>query len=137
MVILAVLSLVFLSTLTFIVPFVHHLIPEEAAKYLPSFTFYWPLRFLINVLILSAIFKGFYHWLPNHERRTHKAWPGDFLSALLCSLFAALFSIYLQNFGNYHALYGSLGGIIIALLFLQLSSYLILLGAQFNKELSR
>ncbi|NCP62441.1 MAG: YihY/virulence factor BrkB family protein [Alphaproteobacteria bacterium] len=136
-VILAVISLVFVSTLTFIIPFFLHFIPLYISKNIPSFTFYWPLSFLVNALILSVVFNFLYHWLPNHACKPPKSWPGAFLAALLCSLFAALFSVYLQNFGNYHALYGSLGGMIIALLFLQLSSYLVLLGAQFNKELSR
>jgi len=137
LVILAILILVLISALTFIVPFLLHLIPADAANFLPSSSFYWFLSFLFNAFILSVIFKVFYRWLPNHASQSYKSWPGAFLAAILCSLFAALFSIYLQHFGNYHALYGSLGGIIIALLFLQLSSYLVLLGAQFNKELVR
>tara|TARA_R110002095_G_scaffold11019_1_gene15819 strand:- start:153 stop:962 length:810 start_codon:yes stop_codon:yes gene_type:complete len=136
-VILGVVALMAISTLTFIIPPLLHLLPSEIANNIPTFNLYWPLSLLLNILILSGIFKGLYHWLPNHSKKPYRSWPGAFLAAVLWSLFAALFSTYLKNFGNYQVLYGSLGGIIIALFFIHLSAFLILLGAQFNRELNR
>jgi len=47
------------------------------------------------------------------------------------------FSIYVSNFGSYNATYGSLGGVIVMLLYFYLSSAVLLLGGEVNAELHR
>ena len=42
------------------------------------------------------------------------------------------FGIYVQNFGNYNATYGSIGAIIVLLLYFYISAAVLLLGAQLN-----
>ena len=45
------------------------------------------------------------------------------------------FGLYVANFGNYNATYGSLGAVVILLTWLYLSSYILLFGAELNSEL--
>ena len=47
------------------------------------------------------------------------------------------FSFYVSRFGSYEAMYGSLAAVIVLLLWLYLSSYVILLGAEINAEIER
>ena len=47
---------------------------------------------------------------------------------------SALFSVYVSNFGSYNETYGALGGVIIMLLWLWISCFVVLLGAQLNAE---
>ena len=47
---------------------------------------------------------------------------------------SGLFSLYVNNFGSYNKTYGALAGIIVFLLWLYLTSYIVLLGAEINAE---
>jgi membrane protein len=61
--------------------------------------------------------------------------PGSLLAALLWLALTIGFGIYVANFGNYNATYGSLGAVVVLLTWLYLSSYILLFGAELNSEL--
>ena len=71
--------------------------------------------------------------------RTKPRWvwltPGSILAALLWMVLTLGFGIYVANFGNYNATYGSLGAVVVLLTWLYLSSYILLFGAELNSEL--
>ena len=99
-------------------------------------------RFVITTLIITMTLAILYKWLPNHYVRLRLCFPGAFAASIIWIICASLFSLYIQNFGRYNVLYGALGGIIITLLFLNLTAFIIMLGAQinsivFNKLLKR
>jgi membrane protein len=62
---------------------------------------------------------------------------GAVLATLLWILGSVLFSIYVTRFGNYNETYGSVGAIVILLMWFLLSSYAILIGAELNAEMER
>ena len=62
---------------------------------------------------------------------------GAVAAAVLWVAGSALFSLYVSNFGNYNAAYGSLAAIVILMTWLLLGAYSILLGAEINAELER
>ena len=45
------------------------------------------------------------------------------------------FSFYVSNFGSYDTAYGTLGGVVVALLWFWISAYAVILGAELNAEL--
>ena len=59
---------------------------------------------------------------------------GDLGAILAMQGFAGLilFSVYVSNFGRYDATYGALGGVIVLLIWLFISAFVILLGAELN-----
>ena len=59
------------------------------------------------------------------------------MAVVLWLLASAGFAFYIANFGNYNKTYGSLGGVVIFLIWLWISNVVILLGAEFNAELER
>ena len=61
--------------------------------------------------------------------------PGSILAALLWLVLTIGFGIYVANFGNYNATYGSLGAVVVLLTWMYLSSYILLFGAELNSEL--
>ncbi|WP_375421540.1 YhjD/YihY/BrkB family envelope integrity protein [uncultured Sphingomonas sp.] len=71
------------------------------------------------------------------RRRAEWVWltPGSLLAALLWLALTIGFGIYVANFGNYNATYGSLGAVVVTLTWLYLSSYILIFGAELNSEL--
>ncbi|MDQ3762880.1 MAG: YihY/virulence factor BrkB family protein [Actinomycetota bacterium] len=59
---------------------------------------------------------------------------GSVVAALLWLLGSVGFSLYVNFFGNYNKTYGALAGVIVLLLWLFLTSYIVLLGAEINSE---
>ncbi len=63
--------------------------------------------------------------------------PGALLSTILWLLASWGFSFYVSNFGSYGEMYGSISAVIVMLLWLFLSSFIILLGAELNSEIEK
>ncbi|WP_191059129.1 YihY/virulence factor BrkB family protein [Geminicoccus harenae] len=61
--------------------------------------------------------------------------PGSILAAMLWLLVSLGFSFYVGRFGDYDALYGTLGGVVVAMFWFWISAYALLLGAELNAEL--
>jgi membrane protein len=59
---------------------------------------------------------------------------GAAVATVLWLLASLGFSIYVANFGNYAKTYGAIAGIVVMLLWLWITSYAILLGAEINAE---
>lgn len=93
------------------------------------------VRVSITASVLGFIFAFFYRVLPNHRIRWRDAWPGAWIAAFSWIALASLFSVYLTNAGNYAVTYGSLGGVVITLLFMHFSAIIVLFGAEYNAAL--
>lgn len=63
--------------------------------------------------------------------------PGALVAALLWFFGTIAFSLYVSYFGNFNETYGTLGGVIVLLLWLFITAYSVLLGAEVNAELER
>jgi membrane protein len=94
----------------------------------------WPVLILVVALMLSIL----YHAAPN-VRHPRFRWitPGAILAVLVWIGASALFGLYVAKFGSYNKTYGSLGAIIIFLVWLWLTNVAVLLGAELNAELER
>ena len=62
---------------------------------------------------------------------------GALVAAVLWIVGSAGFSLYVNNFGSYNRTYGALAGVIVLMLWLLLTSYIVLLGAEINAESER
>lgn len=107
-----------------------------AAKYIPFLT---PIiEFIISIRVVTAlwflifVFTTAYTFLPNTKVPFTKQVPGAIfasISWLLCSL---VFSVYLQLFRGFSAMYGSLTTIVLIMFWLNFCMYFLLLGAKIN-----
>ncbi|MBY5934047.1 YihY/virulence factor BrkB family protein [Tateyamaria omphalii] len=96
------------------------------------------LRWAVGIAVLLAGFSVIYRLGPNLSgQRPRLISPGAAFAAICWIAASTGFSVYLQNFGNYNEVYGSIGAVIVMLLWLFISAYLVLLGGALNAELAR
>lgn len=90
------------------------------------------LRWIISIAVIGAVLMALYHFAPNKNIPFKHILPGAILTAVLWQLISLAFSFYVSNFGNYSATYGSLGGIIILMLWFFLTGIILMIGAEIN-----
>ena len=92
----------------------------------------WPILFGVALIVLAII----YRYGPS---RTPARWRwvswGAAVATAIWTLGSIAFSIYVQNFGSYNETYGSLGAVVILLMWFWLSAFIVLLGAELNSEM--
>lgn len=94
----------------------------------------WPLMAAFTVFGLSLI----YRYGPNRPRpRWRWITPGAAIACVLWVAGSVLFALYVSNFGSYNETFGSLGGVVILLMWLWLSAFIILLGAEIDSEMEK
>jgi membrane protein len=86
--------------------------------------------FLIPFLLSLAAFAVVLLVVPFPRQRLRDVWPGVLLAAVGYELAQRGFALYIEHFGNYSAVYGSLGAVIIFLVFIYIAAMVFLLGAE-------
>jgi membrane protein len=90
------------------------------------------------VVVVTGMFTVLYYVAPNvRQPRLRWVTPGGIVAVLAWLLASLGFALYVANFGSYDKTYGSLGGVIVFLVWLWLSNLALLLGAEFDAELER
>src|SRR5947208_4680571 len=94
----------------------------------------WPILALLFITLISLL----YYASPNVKLRGFK-WvtPGSVLALLVWVVASAGFAFYVANFGSYNKTYGTLGGLVVLLMWLWISNCAILLGMELNSERER
>ncbi|HYG96496.1 MAG TPA: YihY/virulence factor BrkB family protein [Solirubrobacterales bacterium] len=94
----------------------------------------WPVMALIFILMVNLL----YYSTPNVKLRGFK-WvtPGAVLAIVVWAIASALFAFYVANFGSYDKTYGTLGGLVVLLLWFWITNLAILFGHQMNAERER
>ncbi len=97
------------------------------------------IRWGVALFVLLAALGILYRYGPNvpRVRRVSILSPGAVLAVVLWLGASWGFSYYLTNFGNYNRIYGSLGAIMALLMWLYITSFLVLLGAAWNLAVQR
>ncbi|TMM50600.1 YihY/virulence factor BrkB family protein [Sulfitobacter sabulilitoris] len=95
------------------------------------------LRWTIAIGVIFVGVGVLYRYGPNRKRGARMAWvtPGAVGAVVSWAVLSIAFSFYVANFGNYNEVYGSIGAVIAMLVWLWISSFLVLLGGAFNAEL--
>lgn len=94
------------------------------------------VRWSIAITVLLAGVGVLYRYGPN-RRPARVQWLsfGALLAVVSWALISVAFSYYVANFGNYNQVYGSIGAVIAMLIWLWISSFLVLLGASLNAQI--
>ena len=124
------LGVLILITLGFIVygsQFLDSILPIDSTYILEA------MQWIAVLALLLFTFGLIYNFAPNHDPFRWK-WitPGAVIGVILWLLFSGVFRLYLQYFDSYAATYGSLGAMIILMLWLYLTALVILIGGAIN-----
>lgn len=94
----------------------------------------WPILIALVLLALAGLYR-FGPDGPPHRWRWVS--PGALLATALWLAASVGFSIYAQSFANYDKMYGSMGAVVVLMLWLFISAYAVLLGAEVNAEIEQ
>ncbi|PRY95497.1 membrane protein [Hasllibacter halocynthiae] len=91
----------------------------------------WPLVAAIAMLGLAIL----YRFGPSRDD-AEWAWltPGSVAATVLWLIGSVLFAWYVRSFGSYQETFGSLGGVVVLLMWMWISAYIVLMGAELNAE---
>ena len=91
----------------------------------------WPVALLLVVFAVNLV----YHFAPNLDSEWAWVSPGSALATVLGLLVSFGFKLYVRSFGSYSAVYGAIAGVIVLMLWLYLSGFALLVGAELNSEI--
>jgi membrane protein len=94
----------------------------------------WPVLLFIAMLMLAILY-----WSAPNAKHAGLRWisPGSALAILVWIVASLAFAFYVANFGSYNKTYGTLGGVIVFLVWMWISNIAVLLGAEVNAEAER
>ncbi|WP_150304936.1 YihY/virulence factor BrkB family protein [Pseudomonas saliphila] len=90
------------------------------------------LRLPVAIFLMMLVVALLYYVAPNVEQSFRFITPGSVVAVLVWIAASLAFGYYVQNFGDYDATYGSVGAVIVLMLFFYISSAVLLLGAEIN-----
>jgi len=96
------------------------------------------LRWVLLVALVVAALAVTYRVAPDRDQpRFSWVTTGSLVATVLWIIGSIAFSLYVNNFGSYNKTYGAIAGVVVLMLWLYLSSYIVLLGAEINAESER
>jgi membrane protein len=96
------------------------------------------LRWVLLVALVVAALAVTYRVAPDRDQpRFSWVTTGSLVATVLWIVGSIAFSLYVNNFGSYNKTYGAIAGVVVLMLWLYLTSYIVLLGAEINAESER
>jgi membrane protein len=95
-------------------------------------TMFAVFRWIVIVAVLLLAFALMYYLAPNVKQKFVFITPGSVAGVLLLTVASLGFAWYVQNFANYSATYGSIGAVIVLMLWLYITGITILFGSEVN-----
>jgi len=96
------------------------------------------LRWVLLVALVVAALAVTYRIAPDRDQpRFSWVTTGSLVATALWIIGSIAFSLYVNNFGSYNKTYGAIAGVVVLMLWLYLTSYIVLLGAEVNAESER
>jgi membrane protein len=94
--------------------------------------FKWVFAFSLLYLLIAIV----YRYGPATHQRFHFFSPGTNLAALGSFLTSLGFSFFVNNFGTYNKIYGSIGAIIVMMIYIQINVFILLAGFELNTAIA-
>ncbi|AIL63063.1 YihY/virulence factor BrkB family protein [Pseudomonas alkylphenolica] len=88
----------------------------------------WPAIIILMMMAVALI----YYVMPDVKQEFRFITPGSVLAVVVWIIASLAFGYYVKTFADYNAMYGSIGAIIVLLLYFYISAAVLLLGAEMN-----
>lgn len=130
------LCMMFFILITIVVLVIGQGALEWVAQFIPisfDLILLWSrLRFLPLMIILFFILSALYYIAPSYRPKWRYVFFGVIVALVSWTIFSMGFAYYVDNMARYSMIYGSIGAVIVFLMWLYFSSIAILMGAEFN-----
>lgn len=93
-------------------------------------------RWILIILLVYYIIGFIYRYAPAVQNKWKFNSPGTILATFFCILASLGFSLYVDNFGKFNALYGSIGTIMLVMALVYVNSFALLIGFELNVSIS-
>jgi len=112
---------------------------DNYAKGIVDDTVFWITigKYAFLVLMIFMTTATLFYFGTREGRKARFFSPGAFMTTILSVIATYLFGIYIDNFSQYNELYGSIGALLIMMLYIWLNANLLLLGFELNASLNR
>ena len=101
-----------------------------------SFVTYQVVRWITVFFIYYGIIAFLYHYGPQVKKKFSWFSPGTNVATILCLLLSIGFSYYVNKFADYNKFYGSLGSMVIIMLWIQFNCLILLAGFELNASIA-
>jgi membrane protein len=109
------------------------LLEQDLPRLAKMFSALMDFRGLTLFLVMALVFVLIYTFFPNKKMRVYMQVPGALFASLAWMVFSSLFSIYVNNVSSFSVLYGSLGMMIMVMLWLYFCMSIVFIGAVINR----
>ncbi|SCN25729.1 ribonuclease BN/unknown domain fusion protein [Clostridium sp. N3C] len=93
-------------------------------------------RYVVMAAFMIAAFTFIYQYTPSRRLKFREVLPGSLFSTAGWIIISIAFSFYVDNFANYSSLYGGIAAIFILMIWIYLSSIILLIGGEINATLA-
>jgi membrane protein len=94
------------------------------------------LRWILALVLIYTGITIIYRYGPSMYRKINFWNPGAIMATILSILTSVLFSFFINNFGRYNEIYGSIGALIIVMVWLQFNAFILLIGFELNASIA-
>ena len=114
---------------------IHYILRKLNYENASSFYLVSVLKWIIIIMLFYSGISTIYYYGP----ATHKRWKffnaGSTIAAFLCLIISLLLSSFINHFGNYNRLYGSIGTLIVLMIWIFYNSLILLVGFELNASI--
>jgi membrane protein len=129
------LVLILLSLAVVLGPLLWHVATSYVKASAAELILWETARYAVAAGVTFVTLLLLHRWLPNKRRRMRELLPGVIVTVTLLLAAASLFSLYLESVANYNLIYGSLGSVVVTLVFLYVNAVAFIFGAEINSAI--
>lgn len=133
--IVSTIIIISVSLIIFGTDFLNYLVKKDIINPGLEYTLIAIGKWIIALAMVFFSISFIYYMAPSKKFKFRLISAGSTLSTLLLILTSVLFNFFVSNFGRYNALYGSIGTLIVFMLYIYFNSIILLIGFELNASI--